>query len=458
MHHTPRRRWELRAVNAVFVLLFLVAIGLLQWLSREYSMRFDLTGTGRHTLSDASIAAAQRLQGPVKITAYASQRSDTRNRIQTLVARYQRHKPDISLVFVDPDESPDKVRAAGVRSEGELFFEHSEARERLAPPTRLDEESFTNTLTRLGHRGERWLVFLSGHGERNPDRDANFDFSTWSNELHKRGFKTRTLTLAENSRIPENTSVFVIAGPRTRLLPGELKEIQRYIEHGGNLLWLTDPGPQFGLEALAERLGIEVLPGTVIDPTSQTIAGNPAAVVIATYGPHPVVRDFVDVTLFPQAGALHLSAPKDWRGDTILDTRDSAWLETGSLDGPVAFDKGKDVRGPLVLGVSLTRARDAAANASETRRAEQRIAVLADGDFLSNAFLPNGGNLDLGLSLVNWLSQDDAYVNIPVRAARDRRLELPFAAQLTFVSLFLFGLPLAFIGAGVTVWWRRRKR
>ena len=115
MHYTPRRQRELRIANAVFVLLFLVAIGLLQWLSREYSMRFDLTGTGRHSLSDASIAAAERLQGPVKITAYASKRGDTRGRIQGLVSRYQQHKPDLDLIFIDPDESPDKVRAAGVR-------------------------------------------------------------------------------------------------------------------------------------------------------------------------------------------------------------------------------------------------------------------------------------------------------------------------------------------------------
>jgi ABC-type uncharacterized transport system involved in gliding motility auxiliary subunit len=461
MHHTPRRQWELRIANAVFVLLFLISVGLLQWLAREYSMRFDLTGTSRHTLSPASIAAAQRLQGPLTVTAYASQRGEVRGRIQTLVSRYQRYKSDLALVFVDPDESPDKVRNAGVRSDGELFFEYGDARERLAPPTRLDEEGFTNTLVRLGHRGERWVVFLSGHGERNPDRNANFDVSTWSNELRKRGFKTRVLSLAETSKIPTNTSVFVIAGPRTRLLPGELKEIQSYVDRGGNLLWLTDPGPQYGLDALAEKLGIEILPGTAIDPTSP--AGNAMAIVVTSYGPHPIVRDTIDVTLFPQAGALHLTAPKGWRGETLLDTRDSVWLETSPLSDPIAFDKGKDQRGPLVLGVTLARSRENAsagmpAAADTARKAEQRIAVLADGDFISNSFIENGVNLDFGLSLINWLSLDDAYVNIPVRAARDRRLDLSQGVKLGFVIVFLFGLPIGFIGTGVAIWWRRRKR
>src|SRR5688572_2159917 len=137
MHHTPRRQWELRIANAVFVLLFLVSVGLLQWLSREYSMRFDFTGTNRHTLSDASVAAAERLQGPLTVTAYATQRGDVRSRIQELVSRYQRYKQDLHLVFIDPDQSPDRTRDAGVRSDGELFFEYGDVRERLAPPTRL---------------------------------------------------------------------------------------------------------------------------------------------------------------------------------------------------------------------------------------------------------------------------------------------------------------------------------
>lgn len=449
MYYTPRRKWQLRLATIVFVLLFLSTVGLLHWLSREYSLRLDLTGTGRHSLSEASIAATERLKGPIRITAFVSQRGDLRPRIQALVERYRRHKSDMELRFVDPDESPAEIRAAGVQHEGDLLLEYTDATERITPPSRLDEETFTNALTRLGHRGERWIVFLSGHGERNPDRRANFDFSTWSGELGKRGFKTRTLALAENPQIPRNTAMFVVAGPRARLLPGEATEIRKYVERGGNLLWLADPGPLHGLEPLAETLGVEFLPGTAVDPTSQAITGNAAAIVVTQYGPHPVVRDFANATLFPQAGALLVNAPKGWQTAVLLDTRPSSWLESGPLEGPIAFDKGKDIRGPLTLAATLTRNQD---------KQEQRIAVVADGDFLSNAFLANAGNLDFGLSLVNWLSRDDAYVNIPVRAANDRRLELSHAAKLAIVGVFLVVLPFGLIGGGVSVWWRRRKR
>jgi ABC-type uncharacterized transport system involved in gliding motility auxiliary subunit len=469
MYHTPHAKWQLRLMNATFVVLYLLAIGLLQWLAHDYHLQFDWTQGHRHSLAPASVVVAERLKEPLKIIAFASQRGETRRVIQDMVGRYQKYKPDIQLEFVNPDTSPERVRAAGVQFDGELIFEYGAARESLSP-TQFNEENFTNVLTRLGHRGERWVVFLSGHGERSPDRQANFDLSTWAAQMQKRGFKTKTLSLGEHPQIPRNTTVLVIAGPRMRLLPGEIREVEDYVNRGGNLLWLHDPGPTYGLEPLAESLGIEFQPGVIVDPVSETITGDAAAIVIANYGTHPVVRNFSDNTVFPQSGGIGLNAPKDWQGSVLIDSRVSSWLETGSLQGRIQFDKRKDIRGPLNLAVALTRAPEKfAANEpgdadaakpqnDERKRGEQRVIVFGDGEFLANSYIANAGNLDLGMSVVNWLSQDDAYVNIPVKTARDRTLNLSRNARIVIAVGFLALLPLLLISSGVLIWLRRRKR
>lgn len=447
-YHSPRKKWELRAINASFVVLFLVVVGLLQSLSREFPLQFDLTASRRHSLSEASQAAIKGLPEPLTITAYASQRGQLRRVIGELVPRYQKYKSDIRLVYIDPDAAPEQTRSAGIQYDGELVLEYGTARENL-PPTQLNEEALTNALTRLGHRGERWLVFLAGHGERSPERQANFDLSLWAAQLQQRGFKLRTLTLGEHPQIPQNTTTLVIAGPRLRLLPGEIKEIENYLERGGNLLWLADPGSLHGLDPVAEKFGIEFLPGIIVDPASQTLTGNAAALVIATYGNHPIVRNFSNVTLFPRAGGIQVDKPEGWETAVVLDTREQAWAETGSLDAKLTFDKGRDVRGPLNLAVAFTR--------TVNDRA-QRVVVVGNGEFLSNAFLGNGGNLDLGMSLINWLSRDDAYVSIPVRTTRDRALMLSRTAQVGIAGVFLLLLPLGFIASGVVIWLRRRRR
>jgi len=464
MYHTPKTHWQLRLMNLSFVVLFLLAVGLLQWLTKEHHLQFDWTRMHRHSLAPASVTVAERLTEPLKITAFASQRGETRRLIHEMVERYQKHKPDITLEFVDPDTAPERVRDAGVQFDGELVFEYGGARENL-PPAQFNEQNFTNALTRLGHRGERWMVFLSGHGERSPEKQANFDLSTWAGQLRSRGFQTRSLSLGEHPRIPDNTTVLVIAGPRTRLLAGEVREIRNYLDRGGNLLWLHDPGLLLGLEPLAESLGIEFHPGVIVDPASEDITGNAAAIVVTKYGSHPVVRGFGDNTVFPQAAGISLNAPEGWQGSVLMDTRPASWSETGALDGPILFDKGRDIRGPLNLAVALTRTSDkfAVGEAAKPRdgddnRREQRVIVIGDGDFLANSFIPNGGNLELGMSIVNWLSQDDAFVNIPVKTARDRSLDMSRGGQIAIVAVFLALLPVTLAGSGVWIWLRRRKR
>ncbi|MBE9516418.1 MAG: GldG family protein [Proteobacteria bacterium] len=451
MKLSAKSKKQLRLANVSFVLLFLLAVGLLQWLSRDYHLEFDWTQSGRHSLSEASIKALETLADPVKITAFASKRQGQRKAIGSLISRYQKHKSNIELEFVDPDENPERVRKANIQFDGELLLEYNNARETL---TKLKEETLTNALTRLGHSGDRWLVFLAGHGDRSPDKQRNFDVSLWAEQLHKRGFKTRSLNLAETPNIPTNTTVLVIAGPQTALLRGEIKAIRDYLNNGGNLLWLADPGSSNAsnsLRPIAEMLGIEFLPGMMVDAEGQAITGSATAVVMASYNNHPIVKTFSTLTVFPTVGAIQHQQQEEWKSAIVLDTRENSWLETGSLKGKVKFDKGEDIKGPVTIAVSLTR------EAKEKEADEQRVLVIGDGDFLSNSFLGNAGNVDLSLSMINWVSQDDAYVSIPVRAGNDQGLNLSRTAQITIAVVFMLLIPASLVTGGVVVWWRRRK-
>jgi ABC-type uncharacterized transport system involved in gliding motility auxiliary subunit len=422
-------------------------VSLLLWLSRDYHAQFDWTHGARNTLSDASRNLLAALDKPLTVTAFASEASGLRKRIDVFVGRYHKHKPDIQLTFVDPNTDPARVREANVRIDGELVLEYAGRKENL---NQLTEETFTNALARLGRGGERWVVFVSGHGERSPERQANHDLSVWGQQLKKRGLRTRTLALAGTTAIPENTSALVIAGPRVKFLAAEVKQIEKYLARGGNLLWLADPGPLQGLERVAESLGVEFQRGVLVDPTSQAITGTAANFIVATrYGQHPVVQGFELMTLFPETAGLSVQPPKGWEQQVILDTAPTAWVESGPLGRGVKFDAGQDIRGPVNFAVAMTRKQEGR---------EQRVAIAGDGDFLSNAFIGNGGNLDLGMNLVNWLASDDAYINVPARTAPDLQLTLSQTAQLAIVLGFLVILPLGLIGSGVTIWWRRRKR
>jgi ABC-type uncharacterized transport system involved in gliding motility auxiliary subunit len=159
----------------------------------------------------------------------------------------------------------------------------------------------------------------------------------------------------------------------------------------------------------------------------------------------------------------------------LLSSGADAWIETGKLEGELRYDEGSDHHGPLDIALRLTRNRTAAADApkqgpestipntdeqaqkSERPPPEQRVVVFGDGDFLSNSYLGNSGNLDLGLKTVNWLTSDETLIEVPAGRAIDRRLDLSDTQAALISTGFLMLLPAVLGGMGFWVWLRRRR-
>jgi len=302
---TSKTRVYTRLQGIVFTVLFLAVIGMLAWLSTRYSFTADWTANNRNTLSEASSELLQQLEGPVSIISYATEDESVRRAVRELVDRYRRHKADLTLQFVNPDLEPETVRALGIRVNGELHVEYQARTENLQS---LSEQGLTNMLQRLARSGERWLVFIEGHGERKPQGVANHDLGQWSQQLTAKGFNVQTHNLVQNPQLPENTQVLILAGPQMNLLPGEVAMINQYVASGGNLLWLTDPSEnknQYGLMPLATQLGIDFEPGMIVDPTTQVLGvSDPRFALVADYPGHAITQDFDALTLFPQSHGL----------------------------------------------------------------------------------------------------------------------------------------------------------
>jgi len=456
MQNSTRARLQSLLNSAIMAVLIVAIAGLLAWLSTRYNVEFDWTRTGRHTLSEASKQVLTRMDGPIAITAYSREEAALRDAVRKFVNRYQKIKPDITLQFVNPDVVPDEVRNLGIASYNELVIRYQGRSQHVQPG---NEEEFTNALQRLARGAEHWLAFIEGHGERSPLGEANFDLQLWVRQLANRGFKSQPINLANLQAIPENTRVLVIAGPQVDLLPGEIQIILDFVDHGGSLLWLTDPGPLHGLEKLAEKLFIKQETGTIIDAAGRLIGLDDPTITIETaslYPPHPATNDFTYTTLFPKAAALTVLDKSPWRAQPFLASGEHTWDETGPLEGEIGFDEGQDLKGPLNIGLTLERETGQAQGENKQPRA-QRIMVVGDGDFLSNSYIGNSGNQELGIRMINWLSNDDDFITIPAKIAPDMQLELsPVAAGLIAFG-FLIALPLILFGSGALIWWRRRK-
>lgn len=460
MQVSARSRLRLRIENIIFVVLFLGVMGLLAWLSTQYNYEADWTAGHRNTLTQASKQVLNKIAGPVTITAYARKSPQLRQRIRNLVDRYRRAKSDVRLDFINPDTVPEQVRRLGITVDGELVVQYHGRSQQV---TQLTEPALTNALLRVASGAHRLAVFLTGHGERDPLGRANFDLGDFGRELHRKGITVQTLNLANVSSIPANTTVLVIASPRVSLLPGEVKEVVNYVRKGGNLIWFHDPGPLHGLAPLARALHIHILPGTIVDPAAVRLFGAPFALVTA-YPDAPITRGMNLLTLYPEASAIAIDHKHGrWKAAAFLKSSHASWDTTAPLKGAISFVAGKDRRGPLDIGVYLSRPRpashhDTKGGAAAARPGAQRVAVIGDGDFLSNTYLGNAGNLNLGLKVFQWATHNDRFIDVPPRTAPDRTLYLSSTEEGMMGFGFLFGLPALLLASGIVIWVRRRRR
>ncbi len=480
MRASKHSRNLFRVQNAVFYGVFALLIGLLALLSHRHSIGWDWTAGQRNTLSDASINLLDSLDKPLSLTVFASENEAVRAPIIDLIKRYQRANTKMDVQWINPELEPALVRELGISEDGTVIIHYGERSEKLA---QHNEQAYSNAIQRLARSEERWLVFITGHGERNPLGQANHDLGEWGKQLKTKGFKLQPLNLTEQPNIPDNTAALVIASPQVDFLSGEVDIIRKFIAQGGNVLWLVEPGSLHKLQPLADLLAINFFPGTIVDASTQLVGiDDPRIALVSQYPKHPLTQNFDVLTLFPQARAIFVNddgqggdknaeGKGGWDKQPFLLTMPRSWVETGELSGQIEFDKDSDIKGPLVIGLTLSRnapaasaantaspSPDNAAGADSAASKQQRIVIVGDGDFLSNTYIGNGGNMDLGLHIANWLSHDDRLLNIPTKTTGDVNFQLSKSLQILIAFGFLVAIPLALVGGGFSIWWQRRKR
>jgi ABC-type uncharacterized transport system involved in gliding motility auxiliary subunit len=458
--------------NVLFVLVLTGIAAGLGYLAMRHHVQRDVTYNTINSLEPASVEVLKQLDGPVNITVYTTPQDprldDIRTIIRDFLSHYQRYKADIHLVFIDPEKDEEKARAAQIQFPLEIVVEYAGRSEHL---TQINEQILTSTLLRLAHTRDQTVMYLDGHGERKLDGIANFDLGTvFGAKLKQNGFHIGSLNLALAQEVPSNVSVLVVTQPQLDLMRGEVDKLLRYVDRGGNLLWLVDAEPLHGLEGLAEKLDLQLPPGIVIDPAAAGMNAPATWSLGATYPPHAITRNFNLITAFPSARPLIWNenptdsneSPMDsnqsklWQHSVLVEVAPRGWVshnkpnekprDENRLSGH-PFDKQHDIPGPAVIAIALQR---------RINDRDQRIVVVGNGAFLANSYAGNGGNVDLGVNMVNWLAGEEHLITLQPRAAKDSSLVLS-KTQLEIISgTFLLGLPLLLAGVGIYIWRKRR--
>jgi ABC-type uncharacterized transport system involved in gliding motility auxiliary subunit len=435
------------AVSAVSALVLVGALAGVNYIAVKKPKSWDLTKDRIFTLSDQTTGVLKGLKEPVKVEAFFAGNEPEYPDLDSRLRQYKAQTDKLTVEFVDPFKHPGRVKELNISQSGPRIIVTSGKKEARAKET--SEEALTNALIEVSRGSSKKLYFTKGHGEHAVADNTERGLKQFVDNLKGEGYQTDEIVLAEHKEMPADAQTLVIAGPVAAFTEGEAKLVKDWVEKGGKLVAMVDPGVQTGMEAAFEGWGIHVGKDEVIDPEAQ----NPEVAIAQSYADHPITQPrssaFALATIFPLARSVSKTQADGagWTVTELAKTGPRAWGETSSVSsGEVRFDPGKDLKGPVSLASTATKG------------AESRVVVIGNSLFAANGYYRLSGNKDFALNSVSWTAKEESRISIRPKQRQGNHLFLS-ADQKRTMTLFAFDvLPFGLLFAGLVVWQTRKSR
>lgn len=314
------------------------------------------------------------------------------------------------------------------------------------------------------------VYFVSGQLERNIYKEGEREYFSLVLDKKNRvsminsGFESDSLNLS-SQEIPDAASILVIADPKIILDTTVLNKLRRYIDKGGNMLVLGEPGKQHVLNPLLSQTGVQFNKGQLVEPSKNetpdkiTNYYTPDGFELAEYTSliqHKYVWDqgnTADSLWIGLAGATSISSAGENRflvKPLFLSSPGRAWQKAGKL----VIDSATPVFSPAEGDIRERSFATAVELSRQTNGKEQRIIVAGDADFLSSLRNQDGAMLPL----FSWLCYNKFPVYTPYPRANDNVFLLSPAGAGFQKVLFLWVLPAAVLVAGTVILIRRKRK
>lgn len=442
-------------LNTTFLIVLMAgSLIMANYFGIQHNKRLDLTGERLYSLSPLTLKILEELTETITITAFTGLGYTEKERIKDLLDTYQMASDKVHVRYIDPDQNPLLAKTYEVKQYGITVVERGSKRVKV---TELEEEDITNAIIKVVRKGEKLIYFLTGHGEGAIEEKERSDFSDAAQVLEGMGYQVKELALFKTGTIPSDCSVLIIPSPPRRIDSRELKAIEDYLEAGGSAFFMLDPGESPELKEFLSSWKVDVGDNIVFDASSKLYGVDFSKVVASDYSlAHPVTKNFKLPTMFP---GIRTVSPRDEGRKNLkilplVWSSQKSWAETNLSENEIPrYEEGKDKKGPVSLAVGIS---PFDMDTRKDLKEGNRMVVVGDSSFLTNAFIRSFGNLDFFLNIINWLVQEEHLISIRPQAIK-RGFELDIRKwQLTFYPTIIFLFLVTFL-AGALVWVKRRQ-
>jgi len=463
---------------------------------RRYE-RWDMTQTGRFTLSSISKGFLEQLDSEVLVVMAFMQNSDLTSEVEGMLTEYQRHGNDRLRVEV-LDLSRNRDRLAELNDQHGIEFNRNmlavisdnrvkvigaEDLVRRAADGRVSEfsgeEILTSTLLEVAEAQQKKVYLLSG----NRVVDELMAIGQQLTELAAiQNLRVESLSLATANAIPTDAEAIVIAGPDVDLNTRELELIEDYWENrGGSLMVFLNPAASTpNLSAFVRKRGIAPqddrilsvanIPGLVSTGQIRDVPITFLAVRPGQPGTE-ITRELFGLaaTMIQQTQSLKVFQDDELLAAdgirvaplTVADQR--FWGETEYRDNIVAASENQDNTGLLYTAAAaektpanvLPSAGDEPA--PDTPEKPSRLVVISNDLVLDPSGNTQKSNADFVMNSLNWLIDRSEMIGISPRKPTAYSLSITPGQFGLLQTLAIIIMPVAALGLGGFIWFLRRR-
>ncbi len=471
---------------------------------QHYPLSWDWTGNKRYSLAPQSEQVLASLDQDIEITAFYQRLDPQRKAVEVLLRAFSDHSSHVRSTLVDPDRELSKVEEYGVQAARTVVISLGDRRKVLLEP---DEGPLINAIYRLA-TGSRPVIYeVMGHGEHRLDSSERGGYSAYAQVLADQGYALQPLFMADEPLVPADADILVLAAPKLEYSEAEISALQDFVERGGAVLALLDPGTPQSLRGWTAGYNVGLGNDFIVsaDPARRQFGADPRVVVIydtSDYAEHPATRGLPGVaTWFPFTQSLNRihAGLRGVQGEWLLRTGIQSWAEKNPstiASGKPEFEPDVDQPGPVVFGVALEvnrreffgggEAAEAGPRAAApdipndpvlrtlqmmregeaapakpsifAEEATSRIIVLGDSDFAANANLNLYGNRDLLLNLLGWLARERVLIERRAVERIGKPLLLSVGQKETIGWLSMLAWPLLVSTVAVILVVRHRRQ
>lgn len=456
-------QWQRYSFLVFIYILFFTVLVEVNYLASRFNKQWDLTHQKQHTLDEGTVKLIRGLKNDINLTAFFVGLPP--KYLEDLLKEYERNSSGrIKTKIIDPIVEISYAAQFGNMISGRekklIVQSGAERRDIDFTQEPLAEGEINNGIIRVS-RKERNAYFLVGHNELNIAQEKDEGMSTFASLLGSNNIRVHKILLGIEDGIPRDCDVLMVAGPKMDLSDKEIKTINDYLDRGGDAFFMienvvvTTPDKPLtaeekdknpSLNNILNRWGINVNTDVVVDLASHA-SGDVGSPATRNYLTHRSIVKDLDYTFYirPRSISIRKDRPKtvNLAPMVMTSSEESSWGETNRTL-QVKFDKD-DKPGPVAIAYAIWEPK------REGKNSDTKIIVFTDADFLSNIFIKEYSNAQMGLNVVKWLTESDYEVFLDKKKVEILQLNLT-SQQKRVIAVILILMPILVTLSGIIRW------